>query len=179
MSQERLKEPIDLALKPGIMNDRSQYGASLLEALIAMVVVSVGLLGIAGLQMKALQSVNQSADISKQNVLASDFAERLWAVSGILAGAEKSNLVEIATRTRDQWIEAHEGKVVVDEEENCAIPDCCPDPICFIDPESISSGNLVFVEPGAQHPEYTFRIGSSNTFSVVLPAVALLPEFPQ
>ncbi len=162
-----------------IQSDRFQSGASLLEALIAMVVVSVGLLGIAGLQMKSLQSVNQSAGISTQTVLATDFGERLWAVVGVLAAAEESDRVKIATRTRDQWIEAHGGKVVIDEKEDCAIPDCCPDPICFIDKDSMQLGELSYVEPGAQHPYYAFRIGSGNTFSIVLPAAALIPEAPK
>jgi hypothetical protein len=179
MPKNRVIESMPSRIKLGIVNYRSQSGASLLEALIAMVVVSVGLLGVAGLQIRSLQSVHESAGISNETILANDFGERLWAVAGVLASAAESDRVAIATRTRDQWIEARGGQVVVDEKDECAIPDCCPDPICFIDEDSLSSNKTVYIEPGAKHPHYTFQIGSRNVFSVVLPPVALIAETPQ
>lgn len=143
-----------------------------------MVVVSVGLLGVAGLQMRSLQSVNESATISNETILANDFGERLWAVARVLADADESDRIAIATRTRDQWIRDHDRKVILDEQEDCTLPDCCPDPICFIDSESLSptSEKLLFLEPGAEHPTYIFRIDKGNIFSVILPTAALISE---
>ena len=56
-----------------------QRGATLIEVLVAMLILSVGLLGLAGMQMKALQS-NQSAYYRSQaTVLAYDIMDRMRA----------------------------------------------------------------------------------------------------
>ncbi|HCJ29231.1 MAG TPA: type IV pilus modification protein PilV [Pseudomonas sp.] len=56
-----------------------QRGATLIEVLVAMLVLSVGLLGLAGMQMTALQS-NQSAYYRSQaTVLAYDIMDRMRA----------------------------------------------------------------------------------------------------
>ncbi|AJY49405.1 type IV pilus modification protein PilV [Halomonas sp. KO116] len=56
-----------------------QRGFSLIEALIALVVLSVGLLGVAAMQLKALQSANAGYQRSVASVAAVDAQERLWA----------------------------------------------------------------------------------------------------
>ncbi len=57
----------------------NQCGATLIEVLVAMLVLSVGLLGLAGMQMTALQS-NQSAYYRSQaTVLAYDVIDRMRA----------------------------------------------------------------------------------------------------
>ncbi|UHD15802.1 type IV pilus modification PilV family protein [Thiocapsa bogorovii] len=179
MPKNRVMESMPSRITLGIVNHQSQSGASLLEALIAMIVVSVGLLGVAGLQMRALQSANESAGISNETILANDFGERLWAVARVLADADESDRIEIVTRTRNQWIRDHDRKVAVDDQEDCTLPECCPDPICFIDEDSFALGERKYVQPGAQHPSYIFQIDSSNIFSVVLPTTALISESSQ
>jgi prepilin-type N-terminal cleavage/methylation domain-containing protein len=57
----------------------SQRGFSLLEALIALVVLSIGLIGVAAMQLKALQSANAGYQRSVASVAAVDAQERLWA----------------------------------------------------------------------------------------------------
>ena len=59
----------------------SQRGFSLLEALIALVVLSIGLIGVAAMQLKALQSANAGYQRSVASVAAVDAQERLWAQS--------------------------------------------------------------------------------------------------
>jgi len=57
----------------------SQRGFSLIEALIALVVLSIGLIGVAAMQLKALQSANAGYQRSVASVAAVDAQERLWA----------------------------------------------------------------------------------------------------
>ncbi|MDQ7729117.1 type IV pilus modification protein PilV [Halomonas sp. SpR8] len=56
-----------------------QRGFSLIEALIALVVLSIGLIGVAAMQLKALQSANAGYQRSVASVAAVDAQERLWA----------------------------------------------------------------------------------------------------
>lgn len=58
---------------------RRQKGATLLEVLIATVVISIGLLGLAGLQVKSVQNNYNAYIRSQASLLASDLAERMRA----------------------------------------------------------------------------------------------------
>jgi len=61
---------------------RPARGLSLIEALVALVVLSVGLLGIAALYAESLLSVRTSLQRSQAALLASDLAERIRANRG-------------------------------------------------------------------------------------------------
>lgn len=65
---------------------RKQGGFSLIEVLIALIILSVGLIGIAALTVVSLQSVNSSLYTSIASSIALDLEERLW-----LAVAEKES----------------------------------------------------------------------------------------
>lgn len=54
-------------------------GVTLIETLIAMVIVSVGLLAIAALQIKSVQFAHASYQRTVASIQASDLIERLWA----------------------------------------------------------------------------------------------------
>lgn len=56
----------------------AQRGFTLLEVLVAVLVLSVGLLGIAGLQLKALQGAHLGYQRSVASLAAQDVQERLW-----------------------------------------------------------------------------------------------------
>ncbi|GAB2584368.1 type IV pilus modification protein PilV [Nitrincola alkalisediminis] len=60
-------------------SQRRQKGATLLEVLIATVVISIGLLGLAGLQVKSVQNNYNAYVRSQASLLASDLAERMRA----------------------------------------------------------------------------------------------------
>ncbi len=147
-------------------------GATLIEALIAMIVISIGLLGIAALQTKALQSTANSKATSIEAIRAADLGERLWAVSCRLAKAvDDSTRRTIATRTRDQWIKDHY-EIDMSQQQpdpDCRLPDCCPYKVCFVDPPSLDTQQIEYVEPGETHPEYFFKMEYGHHFSVVLP----------
>lgn len=69
------------------MPNRPQRGFTLVEVLIAVLVLSIGLLGLAGLQVSALQN-NQSAFMRSQaTALAYDLADRMRSnMSAVIAG---------------------------------------------------------------------------------------------
>lgn len=71
-----------------------QRGVSLIEALITMVVLSVGLLSVAALQVRALQVSHNSYQRSIAVVQANDAVERLWAGICVLSDTTKFNQIQ-------------------------------------------------------------------------------------
>lgn len=71
-----------------------QRGLSLVEALIALVILAFGLMGVAAMQVKALQSASAGYTQSLGNVAAVDAQERLWAA---LAAHQRCNSIPLAT----------------------------------------------------------------------------------
>ena len=53
-------------------------GFTLIEALVAVLVLSIGLLGVAAMQLKALQSAHVSYQRTTATLAAQDAVERLW-----------------------------------------------------------------------------------------------------
>lgn len=61
------------------MNGRARFkGFTLTEVLVALLVLSIGLLGLAGLQLRALQHTHSSYQRTLVNIQALDMAERMW-----------------------------------------------------------------------------------------------------
>lgn len=60
-------------------NRNSQSGTTLIEVLITVVLVSVGLLGLAGLQLTTVQNSNSSSERFEATTLAHDILERIRA----------------------------------------------------------------------------------------------------
>ncbi|GGY03691.1 hypothetical protein GCM10007160_34350 [Litchfieldella qijiaojingensis] len=84
---------------------RSQ-GFTLVEALIALLVLSFGLLGAAAMQLKAIQGAHVSYQRSLATVIASDANERLWVELGVMNGTCPS-----AGGVQSRWL-AHWGNVL-------------------------------------------------------------------
>lgn len=81
-------------------------GFSLLEALIALLVLSFGLLGMAAMQLRGLQSAHMAYQGSLANLAAIDAQERVWAY---LATHDRqcpsgSALAVIEANWREQWL---------------------------------------------------------------------------
>lgn len=71
---------------------KNQRGLTLIEVLIALLVLSIGLLGIAGLQLTGLRE-NQNAQYSTQAIyLANDMADRMRANPAGVAAANYNNI---------------------------------------------------------------------------------------
>lgn len=88
-----------------------QRGFSLIEALIALVVLSLGLIGVAAMQLKALQSANAGYQRSVASVAAVDAQERLWAqLAEIEAGQTCDNIDATAVQTewRAHWFQGND-----------------------------------------------------------------------
>ncbi|EHJ94944.1 type IV pilus modification protein PilV [Vreelandella boliviensis] len=80
----------------------SQRGFSLIEALIALVVLSIGLIGVAAMQLKALQSANAGYQRSLASVAAVDAQERLWAALTTLNPGETCEDID-SSAVEDAW----------------------------------------------------------------------------
>lgn len=70
-----------------------QRGFSLIEALIALVVLSIGLIGVAAMQLKALQSATAGYQRSIVTLAAVDAQERLWAELAQLADGDDCSVI--------------------------------------------------------------------------------------
>ncbi|MBR9902569.1 MAG: type IV pilus modification protein PilV [Gammaproteobacteria bacterium] len=79
-----------------------QRGFSLIEALIALVVLSIGLIGVAAMQLKALQSANTGYLRSVASVAAVDAQERLWAEL-VKDGVDSCADIAIEIAWKAQW----------------------------------------------------------------------------
>jgi type IV pilus assembly protein PilV len=85
-----------------------QRGFSLIEALIALVVLSIGLIGVAAMQLKALQSANAGYQRSVASVAAVDAQERLWGeLTSLEAGqtCEDIDTSDLQAEWRDHWFQ--------------------------------------------------------------------------
>ena len=61
------------------MNERYSQGYSLLEVLIAAVVIGVGVIGVAGMQIIGLRHTHSAHLLTQANILGNDMAERMRA----------------------------------------------------------------------------------------------------
>lgn len=61
------------------MNKRKQQGFSLIEVLVTSFIVAFGVLGMAALQLKSLQTAHSAYQRTVASVIAMDVVERLWA----------------------------------------------------------------------------------------------------
>lgn len=90
-----------------------ERGATLVEVMITVVLVSVGLLGLAGLQLASVQNSNSSTERFEATVIARDIVERMRVNRDeALAGSYDINIgenpggVEIADTDLDAWKDA-------------------------------------------------------------------------
>jgi|SRR5690554_2127067 len=85
-------------------------GFTLLEALIALLVLSIGMLGVAAMQLKSLQGAHAAYQRSIASLAAQDAQERLWAQLALADGAcpkwseaEKENEDDDIPSWNDAW----------------------------------------------------------------------------
>lgn len=71
---------------------KNTSGFTLIEVLIALVILSIGLLGMAGIQLKGLRGTTSSTLRSEASIMANDIAERIHANNGevTIAGAAQN-----------------------------------------------------------------------------------------
>ncbi len=83
---------------------KHQQGFSLIEVLIALVVLAFGLMGVAAMQIKALQSATEGYQRSIAVVAAVDAQERIW---NLLASYSNCEAIDesAGSALEDDWIE--------------------------------------------------------------------------
>lgn len=144
--------------RPAIV--RGQYrsaGFSLIEVMVAVVVVAIGLLGIAAVQLKTLSTSSESLGLSISTIQANDFGERLWAAACVLA-QNTAQRQTIATNIRNQWLSDHYPGFVTNNATTCTLINRDLQPICFVDPTTISNNPVTYVSPGTSHPKYVYEV---------------------
>lgn len=103
-----------------IKNFSSERGLSLIEALIALLVLSIGLVGMGALMLTSLKNVHSSANYSVASAVVLDFEELLWlsvsrtAVSSLNSldadGCISDDTIgTLATAVTNQWNTASAG----------------------------------------------------------------------
>lgn len=89
---------------------RSSSGFSLLEVLVSVLILSFGLLGMAGLQLKSLQNSHSAYQRTLATVIAMDAGERLWANS---ASTAPLTTAELAQQWQEHWQSAEDGRLTL------------------------------------------------------------------
>ncbi len=94
-----------------------QRGLTLIEVLIALLVLSIGLAGIAALHLTALRNVHSSYHTSIASSAALDLEERLWLAASDLEEGCLSNsaVLDVINDLVQQWSSTDIGRVAVPE----------------------------------------------------------------
>ncbi len=82
-----------------------QRGFTLIEALVALLVLSIGLLGVAAMQLEALQGAHAAYQRSIASLAAQDAQERLWAELAESSGTITcpTGISDIQTAWHGEW----------------------------------------------------------------------------
>lgn len=96
-----------MSIEQGVVK---QGGFSLLEVLIAMLILAFGALGLAGLQMKTLQSSHSAYQRGLANIIAADTVERLWANA---AAAAPLTVPQIQAQVQQRWTLTNDNNVTL------------------------------------------------------------------
>ena len=79
-----------------ILRRKHQQGSSLLEVLISVVVISIGLLGVAGLQLASMKNIQSSSERSMAVLLSYSIVERMRANPDEMANYQLGNWTSVA-----------------------------------------------------------------------------------
>ncbi len=96
-----------MKVKGILMIKRSDRGFTLIEALVALAVLSFGLLGVAAMQLKALQSAHMGYQRTMVSLVAIDAQERAW------AELSRNDVCPEATAIADNWISNWSNHLVI------------------------------------------------------------------
>lgn len=106
------------------MRRYAQSGFTLVEALIAVLVLSIGLLGVAAMQLRALQSAHMGYQRAVVSLAAIDAQERAWAsLSETKNCPDGSALSTIGSDWLGEWFGS--GKVLANDGSSVASSSSC------------------------------------------------------
>lgn len=113
-------------------SDCLQRGLTLIEVMIALLVLSIGLIGIAALTLFGLQSVHSSYQSSLASVIALDAEEWLWEAFGDDRLTSCGDLSSVVDAVNDRWFPGVEvtGAVPITLPNGSVtlVPDTCAPP---------------------------------------------------
>ncbi|WP_311064868.1 type IV pilus modification protein PilV [Halomonas sp. DWK9] len=89
-----------------------QRGFSLVEALVALVILSLGVISVAAMQLKAIQSAHSGYQQSLVSVAALDAQERVWAAVQQVERCQDIPLGVIESEWRDAWFSGAESSLI-------------------------------------------------------------------
>lgn len=93
-----------------------QRGFTLIEALVALLVLSIGMLGVAAMQLKSLQGAHAAYQRSIASLAAQDAQERLWAEVAAIPGVPpcpSSALSNVESAWHTHWSDSDARKVIL------------------------------------------------------------------
>lgn len=99
MDSKNMPTPLPQSCRFWQSSLRHQHGSSLLEVLVAVLIVSLGLLGLVGLQAKATSMSVSAEDRSRAALLANDFVSTMQLMRQIPEGTVLDALQERAADT--------------------------------------------------------------------------------
>nr|CDQ37519.1 type IV pilus modification protein PilV [Virgibacillus halodenitrificans] len=79
-------------MEPAQRPPRAQCGFGLIEVLVALTILSIGMLGLAAMQLNSLQSARESLNTTLATIMVRDMNERAWAQQD-----------EVCTDLKDNW----------------------------------------------------------------------------
>lgn len=141
------------------MRVKRQRGFTLIEALVALLVLSIGLLGVAAMQLKALQGAHAAYQRSIASLAAQDAQERLWARMaevGSMACPAWSDAKELGD---ESWYDTWEG-YLPGLVQSAVLPAGTPNADCEFD-ISVKWSDSRFSNEGDPEFEYTARLPGS------------------
>ncbi|MEQ4539918.1 MAG: type IV pilus modification protein PilV [Billgrantia sp.] len=124
----------------------AQSGFTLLEALIALLVLSIGLLGVAAMQLKALQSAHAGYQRALVSLIAIDAQERTWALMS--QHPTKHCSVDAESAWSDYWGGVLDFSYSLSEDAACEYE------------VEITWTDQRFIEEGGNTFQYVFRLPS-------------------
>lgn len=89
----RIRNRAETKFPRGIPGSRFARGLSLIEILVALLVLSIGLAGMAALHLNSLKNVSSSYYRSLASTIALDYEERLWLEAARLADTDPATAV--------------------------------------------------------------------------------------
>ncbi|MGR4066714.1 type IV pilus modification protein PilV [Billgrantia sp. C5P2] len=102
------------------MRRHAQSGFTLIEALIAVLVLSIGLLGVAAMQLRALQSAHMGYQRAVVSLAAIDAQERAWAA----LSADPNKACPAANAVENGWLGNWFGTLLFDTGSDIGGTDC-------------------------------------------------------
>ncbi|MBT2972124.1 MAG: type IV pilus modification protein PilV [gamma proteobacterium symbiont of Ctena orbiculata] len=129
---------------------RYSRGMTLVEVLIAAVVIAVGLLGVASLQINALQSTTEAQNRSKAIDIIAALADRVWAnpAPGGIAAYNNAIPVDPCTVAPDQPLPIIERCAMSPDGDINAVSECTPAEMAAYDLWEVNC-ELQSIIPGA------------------------------